>query len=89
MDPDGYLNTYVTLMRPDKRWGQNGGSLIWQHETYDMGALIEAGVHYYRATGKTALLVCAVKAANCMCGVIGQSPAKTLCRPTPWRRRPC
>ena len=78
MDPDGYLNTYVTLMRPDKRWGQNGGSLIWQHETYDMGALIEAGVHYYRATGKTALLICAVKAANCMCGVIGPEPRKNI-----------
>lgn len=48
-DPDGYINTYTTLICPDKRWGGNGGSLIWQHETYNIGCLTEAGIHYYKA----------------------------------------
>lgn len=73
-DPDGYINTYTTLICPDKRWGGNGGSLIWQHETYNIGCLAEAGIHYYRATGKKCLLKCAVKAVNCMCGVIIPAP---------------
>ncbi len=77
-DPDGYINTYTTLICPDKRWGENGGNLLWQHETYNLGCLAEAGVHYYRATGKTKLLSCAVKAADCMCSVIGPAPRKNI-----------
>lgn len=77
-DPDGYLSTYTTLMCPDKRWGENGGSLIWQHELYNMGCLAEAGIHYYKATGKTRLLKCAVRAADCMCSVIGPAPRKNI-----------
>lgn len=77
-DPDGYLNTYTTLICPDKRWGQNGGSLIWQHETYNIGCLAEAGIHYYRATGKIKLLRCALRAADCMCAVIGPEPRKNI-----------
>lgn len=77
-DPDGYLNTYTTLMCPDKRWGENGGSLIWQHETYNIGCLAEAGIHYYKATGKTKLLACAVRAADCMCSVMGEEPRKNI-----------
>ena len=73
-DPDGYINTYTTLICPDKRWGGNGGSLIWQHETYNIGCLTEAGIHYYKATGKKGLLRCAVKAVNCMCGVMIPDP---------------
>lgn len=78
VDPDGYVNTYTTLICPDKRWGGNGGSLIWQHELYNMGCLAEAGIHYYRATGKTKLLACAIKAADCMCSVIGPAPRKNI-----------
>ncbi len=71
VDPDGYINTYGSLICPDKRWGERGGSLLWQHELYNIGCLTEAGVHHYRATGKTRLLQCAVKAANCLCGAMG------------------
>lgn len=78
VDPDGYINTYTTLMCPGKRWGENGGSLIWQHETYNIGCLAEAGIHYYKATGKTRLLACAVRAADCMCSVIGEEPRKNI-----------
>lgn len=77
-DPDGYLSTYTTLMCPDKRWGENGGSLIWQHELYNMGCLAEAGIHYYKATGKIRLLKCAIRAADCMCAVIGPAPRKNI-----------
>lgn len=77
-DPDGYINTYGTLICPKNRWGEHGGSLIWQHELYNMGCLVEAGIHYYLATGKTVLLNCAVKAANCMCGAMGPAPRKNI-----------
>ncbi len=73
-DPDGYINTYTTLICPGKRWGGNGGSLIWQHETYNIGCLTEAGIHYYRATGKKRLLSCTVKAVNGMCNVMVPDP---------------
>lgn len=75
---DGYINTYITLICPDNRWGDNGGSLVWQHEIYNLGCLIEAGIHYYLATGKEKLLVCAVKAADCMCAVMGEFPKKNI-----------
>ena len=45
---------------------------------YNAGCLIEAGVHYYRATGKTSLLKVAAKLANHMCGVIGPPPKKNV-----------
>lgn len=78
VDPDGYINTYTTLICPDKRFGRHGGSLIWQHETYNIGCLVEAGVHYYRAVGKTNLLKCGILAADCLCGVIGPEPRKNI-----------
>ncbi len=71
---DGWLHPYVTLERPGQLWGLNGGNARWQHETYDAGCLIEAGVHHYRATGKTALLECAVRCANYLAERIGPPP---------------
>ncbi len=74
VDPDGYINTFVTLMRPDKRWGAGGSDQLWTHEEYDAGCLVEAGVHHYRATGKTNLLELAVRFASYMCEYIGPAP---------------
>ncbi|MBO5127292.1 MAG: glycoside hydrolase family 127 protein, partial [Clostridia bacterium] len=74
VDPEGYINPYTTLMCPEQRWGLNGGNIRWQHETYDAGALVEAGVHHFRATGKTSLLKVAVKMANYLASVIGPAP---------------
>ena len=54
---DGWLHPYDTLMCPGKEWGLNGGSARYQHETYDHGCMIEAGVHHYKATGKTVVAV--------------------------------
>ena len=49
---DGYLNTYFTIKEPDKRWT----NLHACHELYCAGHMMEAGVAYYKATGKKQLL---------------------------------
>ncbi|MCD8739768.1 glycoside hydrolase family 127 protein [Mucilaginibacter roseus] len=77
-DPEGYINTYTTLNRPAQRWGTNGGDDRWQHDLYNAGMLVEAGVHYYDATGKTKLLGVAVKMADYMCKVIGDAPKMNI-----------
>jgi DUF1680 family protein len=77
-DPDGYLNTWTQLMAPEKRWGLNGGNDVQQHELYNAGALVDAAIHYYRATGKTRLLKVAVKLANDMADVMGPPPKKNI-----------
>ena len=68
-EPDGYLYTFRT-MHPDQpvhvwinrqRW-LNDPDL--SHELYDLGHLYEAGVAYYQATGKRALLDVCLKSAG-------------------------
>jgi DUF1680 family protein len=73
-DLNGYVNTWTQLMAPSTRWGSNGGNDVDQHDVYNFGALVEAGVHYHQATGKTKLLAAAVKMANHACDVIGPPP---------------
>ena len=77
-DPNGYLNTWTQLMAPQERWGLNGGNDLSQHDLYNAGAMIEAAVHYYRATGKTRLLQVAVKLANRMADVMGPPPKDNI-----------
>ncbi len=77
-DPNGYVMTFTQLDRPHQRWGLNGGNIVWQHEIYDAGALMEAAVHHVRATGKTSLLEIAVKLANHMCDTLGPAPKKRV-----------
>ena len=77
-DPDGYLNTWTQLMAPNQRWGLNGGNDVSQHDVYNASALVEAAVHYYRATGKTRLLQVATKLANHMADVMGPPPKKNV-----------
>lgn len=77
-DPHGYLNTYTQLQEPEHRWGLNGGLEVWQHEFYNLGALVEAAVHYARATGKTALLDAAVRVANTISELVGPAPKLNL-----------
>ncbi len=76
--PDHYLNTYTQLVEPGHEWGENGGFLRWQHDVYNAGMLVEAGVHYYKATGKTKLLSVAVKLANLMTATMGTAPKKNI-----------
>lgn len=65
--PDGYLNTYYTLVEPEHRW-QN---LCEGHELYCAGHLIEAAVAYYQTTGKTSLLNCVCKFADLIAHTFG------------------
>jgi len=50
--PDGYLNTYYTVIEPENRWT----NLMIKHELYCAGHLMEAAVAYYQGTGKRKLL---------------------------------
>jgi DUF1680 family protein len=85
INPHGYINTYTQLMEPGHEWGLNGGLQLWQHEIYNLGALIDAGVHYYRATGKTELLAAGVRIANYMSEYMGPAPKQNIvpCHPLP------
>lgn len=50
--PDGYINSYFTLVEPDNRWS----NLRDQHELYCAGHLTEAAVAHFEATGDRKLL---------------------------------
>ena len=65
-------------MEPAHRWGDNGGFLRFQHDVYTAGMLVEAGVHYYKATGKTKLLEVAMRFANHMTELMGPSPRRNI-----------
>lgn len=73
-EKDGFINTYTQLVESNHRWGENGGLLRWMHDVYNSGMLVEAGVHYYKATGKTKLLEVATRQANLMCDYMGPEP---------------
>jgi len=77
-DPDGYIETFTQLMEPDHRWGLNGGYERIQHDLYNAGALMEAGTHYYEATGRTTLLNVAVRMANLMFKTMGPPPKRNI-----------
>lgn len=49
---DGYLNTYFTIMEPERRWT----NLREAHELYCAGHFIEAGVSVHRSTGNEKVL---------------------------------
>lgn len=84
-NPNGYINTYTQLDEPGHEWGFNGGLQLWQHEVYNAGALVDAGTHYYKATGKTTLLETGVRFANYMSELMGPPPKKNIvpCHPLP------
>ncbi|WHX47832.1 glycoside hydrolase family 127 protein [Paenibacillus woosongensis] len=69
---DGYLNTYYTLKEPGRRWS----NLAECHELYCAGHMIEAGVAYYRATGKRKLLDVVSRFADHIDSVFGAEPGK-------------
>ncbi|HWB12073.1 MAG TPA: beta-L-arabinofuranosidase domain-containing protein [Pirellulales bacterium] len=73
--PDGYLNTYYTLVEPQARW-QN---IQYGHELYCAGHLIEAAVAYHQATGKTKLLEVAKKFADEICETFGEGKKCDTC----------
>lgn len=65
--PDGYLNTYYTVVKPELRWK----NLREGHELYSAGHLFEAATAYYQATGKEKILRIACKFADLICQVFG------------------
>ena len=65
--PDGYLNTYHTLVEPDKKWT----NIRRMHELYCAGHLFEAAVAHYQATTKRSLLDVAIKLADHIDSVFG------------------
>lgn len=69
---DGYLDTYFIVKEPDKRWT----NLTECHELYCAGHMIEAGVAYYRATGKRKLLDIVCRFADYIDTVFGTEPGQ-------------
>lgn len=49
-----------------------------QHDVYNAGMLIEAGVHYYQATGDDRLLKVATRLADYMVRTMGPAPKKNI-----------
>ena len=70
--PDGYLNTYITIECPENRWK----NLAEGHELYGAGHLIEAAVAYYNATGKEAILNIARRFADLIDQTFGDEDGK-------------
>jgi uncharacterized protein len=70
--PDGYVNTYFIVARPEKRWAD----LAWGHELYCAGHLFEAAAAHYSATGKRTLLDVARRYADCIDSVFGPEEGK-------------
>lgn len=68
--PDGYLNTYFQVLRPQDRLKHYAFSC----ELYNMGHLMEASVAYYHATGKRPFLEAMCRAADLLCQRIGPLP---------------
>ncbi len=64
---DGYLNTYYTLVAPEKRWTH----LSQMHELYCAGHLFEAAVAHHQATGKRSLLDVARRFADHIDSIFG------------------
>lgn len=64
--PDGYINTFYTLTGLDKRWTN-----MDKHEMYCAGHMIEAGVAYYQATGKSKLLDVCIRMTDHMMSQFG------------------
>ena len=64
--PDGYINTYYTLTKDEPRWTN-----MDRHEMYCAGHMIEAGVAYYKVTGKRKLLDVCIRMADHMMSIFG------------------
>ena len=59
-EPDGYLNSYYQVLKPELKWLE----LAHGHELYCAGHLFEAAVAYHRGTGDRSLLDIAIKFAD-------------------------
>ena len=75
---DGFLCTQTMQDYPDRRFGEGEGDIVVQHDLYDQGALADAAISSYLATGKTELLHTAVRSANLIASLIGPAPKKNI-----------
>jgi DUF1680 family protein len=64
---DGYLNSYWSVVEPERRWQD----LQHGHELYCAGHLFQAAVAYYRGTGDDRLLRVACRFADYIDSVFG------------------
>ncbi|GAB3837386.1 glycoside hydrolase family 127 protein [Kribbella italica] len=71
-DDDGYLGTFVQSGQRDERYGR----LDFDHEIFNMGALIQSAVAQYRATSRTELLDVALRAADHLHREFGTGPGQ-------------
>ncbi len=71
-EDDGYLNTYFSILAPDKKFS----NLRDGHELYTSGHFMEAAVAYYKVTGKDKLLKIMEKNADLICEVFNKAPYK-------------
>jgi DUF1680 family protein len=69
---DGYLNSYVQVIRPDRRWLH----MDWGHEHYSAGHLLQAAVAVARGTGRTDLLDIACRLADRIDADFGTKPGQ-------------
>lgn len=74
---DGYLNTYYTVVCPEKRWT----NFAFGHELYCAGHLIEAAVAHFCATGEKSLLNIICRYADHIDSIMGleQDKMKVYC----------
>lgn len=70
--PDGYLNSYVTSVKPHERWAD----LRDGHELYCAGHVIEAGVAHFLSTGQRSLLDVVCRYADYIHTVFGTAPGQ-------------
>ena len=70
--PDGYLNTHFTCVRPAERWT----NLRDAHELYCAGHLIESAVAHHAATGDRKLLDALCRSADYIDAVFGPEEGK-------------
>lgn len=71
-EDDGYLDTYFTIMEPDRKFKRLGES----HELYCAGHYMEAAVAYYGTTGNTTAITVARKLADCIDAHFGSGEGK-------------
>jgi uncharacterized protein len=64
---DGYLDTHIQLVAPDRRWRD----LAWSHELYCAGHLIQAAIALCRTRGRQELVEVVTRLADMLAGVFG------------------
>ncbi|KAK4948187.1 hypothetical protein LTR10_013242 [Elasticomyces elasticus] len=70
--PDGYFNTYYTVVAPEARWTNVAHNI----ELYDAGHLLEAAITHYQVTKSTRFLDIMTRYIDYICTIFGPEPGK-------------